>query len=176
MEWVRYYVATGNLSEAKRLLWDGKNPAPPGAGWFRCCYNPAPPAGGADRAEKFRAAIVAYDFAEAERLAATAEEKEDVSLSQARAARPSPQYTSRATARLTSLLSLPRSSQRRLEWLSYYLAKRDFYEAENQAIIQSEKDLIVAVAQGGMSADAAAARLVPKSSAAGGAARKNGLR
>ena len=110
MEWVRYYVATGNLSEAKRLLWDGKNPAPPGAGWFRCCYNPAPPAGGADRAEKFRAAIVAYDFAEAERLAATAEEKEDVSLSQARAARPSPQYTSRATARLTSLLSLPRLS------------------------------------------------------------------
>ena len=69
VEWVRYYVATGNLSEAKRLLWDGKNPAPPGAGWFRCCYNPAPPAGGADRAEKFRAAIVAYDFAEAERLA-----------------------------------------------------------------------------------------------------------
>ena len=73
-------------------------------------------------------------------------------------------------------LSLPPSSQRRLEWLSYYLAKRDFYEAENQAIIQSEKDLIVAVAQGGMSADAAAARLTPKSSAAGGAARKNGLR
>ena len=173
MEWVRYYVATGNLSEAKRLLWDGKNPAPPGAGWFRCCYNPAPPAGGADRAEKFRAAIVAYDFAEAERLAATAEEKEDVSLSQARAAaRPSPRLP--PTARLTS--PLPPSSQRRLEWLSYYLAKRDFYEAENQAIIQSEKDLIVAVAQGGMSADAAAARLVPKSSAADGAARKNGLR
>ena len=122
---------------------------------------------------------MAYDFAEAERLAATAEEKEDVSLSQARApraARPPPQCTSRATARLTSRLSLPSSSQRRLEWLSYYLAKRDFYEAENQAIIQSEKDLIVAVAQGGMSADAAAARLTPKSSAAGGAARKNGLR
>ena len=106
MEWVRYYVATGNLSEAKRLLWDGKNPAPPGAGWFRCCYNPAPPAGGADRAEKFRAAIVAYDFAEAERLAATAEEKEDVSLSQARAAaRPSPRLP--PTARLTRRLSLP---------------------------------------------------------------------
>ena len=166
VEWVRYYVATGNLSEAKRLLWDGKNPAPPGAGWFRCCYNPAPPAGGADRAEKFRAAIVAYDFAEAERLAATAEEKEDVSLSQARAARRSSVPTTparphtppaRAAARLTS--PVPSSSQRRLEWLSYYLAKRDFYEAENQAIIQSEKDLIVAVAQGGMSADAAAARL-----------------
>ena len=175
VEWVRYYVATGNLSEAKRLLWDGKNPAPPGAGWFRCCYNPAPPAGGADRAEKFRAAIVAYDFAEAERLAATAEEKEDVSLSQARAAA-RPHSTPPAPPPASRPLSLPPSSQRRLEWLSYYLAKRDFYEAENQAIIQSEKDLIVAVAQGGMSADAAAARLTPKSSAAGGAARKNGLR
>ena len=95
-------------------------------------------------------------------------------LAGARAVRPPVPTPPARAARLTS--PFPSSSQRRLEWLSYYLAKRDFYEAENQAIIQSEKDLIVAVAQGGMSADAAAARLVPKSSAADGAARKNGLR
>ena len=52
VEWVRYYVATGNLSEAKRLLWDGKNPAPPAPDGSDAATTPAPPlAAGRPRGE-----------------------------------------------------------------------------------------------------------------------------
>ena len=139
VEWVRYYVATGNLSEAKRLLWDGKNRAP-GAGWFRCCYNPArPPAGPiAPRSSERRSwrTTLPRPSASPPRL-----RRRRTSASRRHAPLPARPHAPRHCRPLhVASPSLPLSAA--LEWLSYYLAKRDFYEAENEAIIQSEKDLI----------------------------------
>ena len=87
VQWMEYFVASGKLTEAKELGWDGKTPPPPGGGGggglcavFAKCFGPSGGAGGMGgggeetRKADFVKAVRNYEWDKATALASGAEE------------------------------------------------------------------------------------------------------
>jgi len=87
VQWMEYFVASGKLTEAKELGWDGKTPPPPGGGGggglcavFAKCFGPSGGAGGMGgggeetRKADFVKAVRNYEWDKATALARGAEE------------------------------------------------------------------------------------------------------
>ena len=115
VQWMEFFVASGKLTEARELGWDGKNPPPPGGGSggglcavFAKCF--APSGGEEKRKADFVKAVRNYEWDLAASLAVTAEEKQDVA-----------------------------DSKNRVEWMDYHTAQGDMEEALTYAITSEER-------------------------------------
>ena len=150
MQWMEYFVASGKLTEAKELGWDGKNPPPPGGGGGHCaafakCFGPS--GGEEKRQADFVKALRNYEWELATSLASSAEEKQVRRAPLAPPGHPRlpcvrplhPRFPPALTHPLSAHVQDVADSKNRVEWMDYHTAQGDMEEALTYAITSEER-------------------------------------